>query len=152
MPGPAARGLAYPEKQFPISIRRSRRIILLAGERRRFLLITGLVFLLGCPVPVVKPEAFDQALLQRRPLPADQLSQAADGERIVVPGAQWLSDVKPTDRLTFAGYRPAPGVNQPCLVLALDHAKDRIILLPLPEGRSPLEQFSIMFEERMPLL
>jgi 2-keto-4-pentenoate hydratase/2-oxohepta-3-ene-1,7-dioic acid hydratase in catechol pathway len=98
-----------------------------------------LVVLAGCRAPVVKTDALDEALLARRPLPADQLEADGRGEWRLTPGAAWLADVDPAARLTFAGWRTGGGGVVFAVVLVCDPAADRLVLLPLHADETPLD-------------
>ncbi len=93
----------------------------------------------GCSSPINKPAVLDPALLARTPLPADFLKPSDEGERIVVLDTGWFADVDPAEHLTFAGYREHPESVTFCMVLACEPARDRLALLLLEAGESPLE-------------
>ena len=88
--------------------------------------------------PIVKPEAFDSRILERRPLPADFIRSAEENERVLLPDLGWMGDVDSGTHLTFAGYRQEPDALRFCLVVACDPAKDILLLLTLEEGETPL--------------
>jgi len=103
-------------------------------RRERFLIPTS-----GFKGPVVKPEAISREVLDLKSLPSGGLSAGPGEERILHSGPAWLGDVRPAERLTFAGYRPDDETLRLCLVLDIDPEAERLVLFPLAGGRSPLE-------------
>lgn len=92
----------------------------------------------GCSSPIVKPDAFDPAILKRTPLPGNLISQVKNGEHMVEQDTRWLGDINPSEHLTFAGFRPDSKSFHFCLVMACDPFNDSLVLLPLNEGETPL--------------
>jgi len=50
----------------------------------------------------------------------------------------WMGGINSTTNLTFAGFRPDSKSLLFCLVIACDPANDKLVLLPLNEGETPL--------------
>lgn len=98
--------------------------------------LTGVLF--GCGAPVVKQDAFDTAILERPAVPPSQIDRSVE-EIMLQPGAVWFPQVDATTSLTFAGYRREPGDITYVLVLACRPDDDRLVLLPLADGESPLD-------------
>jgi 2-keto-4-pentenoate hydratase/2-oxohepta-3-ene-1,7-dioic acid hydratase in catechol pathway len=98
-----------------------------------------LLLIAGCGTPVVKVAAFDRDVLSQIPLPAERLRAVSHGEHVVAPGSAWLSDVVRDDRLTFAALRQPDGTHEYAAVVACDPSSDQLALLPLANGRTPLE-------------
>jgi 2-keto-4-pentenoate hydratase/2-oxohepta-3-ene-1,7-dioic acid hydratase in catechol pathway len=92
--------------------------------------------LTGCAGPLVKPDAFDPAVLSETPLPGSRLHEAPGGQEIVVEeSADWMR-LRP-EHLTFVGYRTGEAERIYCLVLVCVPEQDRLTLLPLaPEETS----------------
>ncbi|MHC4428267.1 MAG: fumarylacetoacetate hydrolase family protein, partial [Planctomycetota bacterium] len=97
------------------------------------------VALCGCSTPVAKLDALDPDVLARWPLPGRYLKPAAKDEHRLVPGPGWLADIDPAAHLTFAGYRQRPGVVRFAVVTACEPEEDRLVLLLLEEGETPLD-------------
>ena len=92
----------------------------------------------GCSSPIVKPRAFDPAILKRTPLPGNLISHINDGEHTVEHDTRWMGDSDPSVHLTFAGFRPDSNSLLLCLVIACDPLNDKLVLLPLNEEETPL--------------
>lgn len=90
----------------------------------------------GCSSPTAKPGAFAPAALAHRPLPADRLEPLDDREQIVRTGPEWLA-TDPRANLVFGRY-VGDGVPRYCAVLECDPGSNRLALLPLDEGETPL--------------
>jgi 2-keto-4-pentenoate hydratase/2-oxohepta-3-ene-1,7-dioic acid hydratase in catechol pathway len=91
---------------------------------------------------VVKTEALDQRALRDTPI-AERLVGKPDayGERALDPSPAWLcpgdSPLRPQG-LTFVGLRAEDGSPRFTLLLGCEAEQDRLTLLPLAEGESPL--------------
>lgn len=97
----------------------------------------ALLLATSCANPLVKPEAFDGVVLSERPLPADHLRSALDGEEIALEeSADWMR-LRP-EHLTFVGYRLDEGERVYCVVLECLPEEDRLTLLPLASGETSL--------------
>lgn len=107
----------------------------MAGNRS---LLAAAGLLAACGTPIVKSKAFDREVLLRHPLPADLIGEPQRDERVVTPDPRWLA-VDARAHLTFANYRQQPGGDQFCLVLECDPAANRLRLLPLAAGETPLD-------------
>jgi 2-keto-4-pentenoate hydratase/2-oxohepta-3-ene-1,7-dioic acid hydratase in catechol pathway len=91
----------------------------------------------ACASPLVKPAAFDPAVLAESPLPSRHLHSELDGEEIVLEeSADWMR-LRP-EHLTFVGYRCDGRERSYCLVLECLPEQDRLTLLPLAEGETSL--------------
>jgi 2-keto-4-pentenoate hydratase/2-oxohepta-3-ene-1,7-dioic acid hydratase in catechol pathway len=96
------------------------------------------VFSYGCSSPIVKPGAFDPAILKRTPLPGSLITQAKSGEHTVISDIGWMEGINSTKNLTFAGFRSDSTSFLFCLVIACDPVNDKLVLLPLNEEETPL--------------
>jgi len=101
-------------------------------------LIAALCLHSACSAPAVKPDAFDPELLERRPLPADFLVPAPRGERQVVRDPAWLA-IDAGAAPTFAALREADGTEAFVYVVDCAALEDRLVVLPLATGETPLE-------------
>lgn len=100
-------------------------------------LALALLALAGCAGPLVKPGAFDPAVLRETPLPANRLHEERGGQEIVVEeSAEWMR-LRP-EHLTFVGYRTSATERLYCLVLECVPDEDRLTLLPLAPGETSL--------------
>jgi len=91
---------------------------------------------------VVKPGAFDPVILERTPLPGSLITHDRNSEHTVIPDIGWMEGINSTKNLTFAGFRPDSTSFRFCLVITCDPASDRLVLLPLQEGETPLTVLS----------
>jgi 2-keto-4-pentenoate hydratase/2-oxohepta-3-ene-1,7-dioic acid hydratase in catechol pathway len=91
----------------------------------------------GCGTPVVKPDAMDPGALARPPVSAGV--EVVGDERRVAPGIAWMSDVRPREHLVFAALRRSHGAATFAVVVACDPGRDRLALLPLADGETPLD-------------
>jgi 2-keto-4-pentenoate hydratase/2-oxohepta-3-ene-1,7-dioic acid hydratase in catechol pathway len=116
--------------------------LLMAYSLGRFLTLSALLLFcvaaFGCATAVVKPEAFDTAILKRTPLPSGLITQEKKGEYLVTPGTGWMGGLNSTKNLTFAGFRPDSQSLLFCLVIHCDPVNDQLVLLPLDDGETPL--------------
>ena len=100
-----------------------------------------ILFLSACAGPLVKPAAFDPAVLREPPL-ASRVHPAMDGEELVVEeSADWMQ-LWP-ESLTFVGYRTRAQGTTYCLVLECVPDEDRLTLLPLAEGETSLSVLAV---------
>jgi 2-keto-4-pentenoate hydratase/2-oxohepta-3-ene-1,7-dioic acid hydratase in catechol pathway len=123
---------------FVLNVRRRRRI--LAGGRRKARAVLAAPCALlwsACASPIVKPGAFDPAVLSQRPLPGDRLRRDLDGRELVLdPSADWMG-LRP-EHLTFVGWRMSASERIYCVVLECVPEEDRLTLLPLAAGETSL--------------
>ena len=97
----------------------------------------ALLFVAACSSPLVKPEAFDPAVLREEPLPASHLHRDLGGEELLLEeSGQWMQ-LRP-EHLTFVGYRIPSAERIYCLVLECVPEEDRLTLLPLAPGETSL--------------
>jgi 2-keto-4-pentenoate hydratase/2-oxohepta-3-ene-1,7-dioic acid hydratase in catechol pathway len=89
-------------------------------------------------MPIVKPDARDPDVLHRLPLPGAFLTVDEAAEYRLDPGFQWMAISAETPALTFAGLREKGGGVQYVLVVESNPADDRLLVLPLPDGVTPL--------------
>jgi len=94
----------------------------------------------SCGATVVKPGAFDQALLED-PWFAARLHPADRGERVVDVGASWMEGVGSGTELTFAGLRDDGAVRYG-VVVECDPRRDLLVLWPLAPGESPVDSLT----------
>jgi 2-keto-4-pentenoate hydratase/2-oxohepta-3-ene-1,7-dioic acid hydratase in catechol pathway len=107
------------------------------GRCWRSLGSSALLVCAACASPLVKPEAFDPAVLGEMSLPAGHLHPALDGKELVLEeSADWMR-LRP-EHLTFVGYRISASERIYCLVLECVPEQDRLTLLPLAAGETSL--------------
>jgi 2-keto-4-pentenoate hydratase/2-oxohepta-3-ene-1,7-dioic acid hydratase in catechol pathway len=96
----------------------------------------------------VKPGALDQGALRRSSVPKKWVRPEAQGEYRLIPSGEWLGDVDPLNALTFVGYRAGPRKTIFCLIMVCDPDQDLLVLLPLANGKTPLEVVNSVGERK----
>jgi 2-keto-4-pentenoate hydratase/2-oxohepta-3-ene-1,7-dioic acid hydratase in catechol pathway len=96
-------------------------------------------FAAGCASPIVKPEAFDPAVLQRIEARGGLLEAQMEGEEYVVArSVEWMR-LRPGDHLSFVGLRPGEDKKLVyCLALECAPERDLLAVRPLGDEETPL--------------
>src|SRR5687768_13862739 len=101
----------------------------------------GLLGLLAasCASPLVKPEAFDPAVLQRIEARGGLIEAQMEGEEYVVArSVEWMR-LRPGEHLSFVGLRPGEDKKLVyCLALECAPERDLLAVRPLRDDESPL--------------
>ena len=129
-------------EDFSVAFKRFRLVNYCSRSAALSVLICFCGFFYGCSTPLVKPGAFDPLILERTPLPGSLITQDRNSEHTVIPDIGWMEGINSTKNLTFAGFRPDSTSFDFCLVITCEPASDKLVLLPLDEGETPLAVLS----------
>jgi len=86
----------------------------------------------------MKKDAQDYGFLNQTPSQGAYLTDDAGDAKIIQPGKHWMGRVDADAGLTFVSWRLTNGAHQFCIVVLCDPVEDRLLLLPLDDGESPL--------------